>query len=124
MMSEPKTALVVDDSRLAREMIEALILETRPGWNVLKAESGDDALAKFSSTHFDLATVDLNMPGIDGIECAKQLKEKCPQAKIAVLTANIQQSNRDKVDAIGAQFIAKPVTEKKIVDLIATMGSE
>ncbi|UXY14151.1 response regulator [Chitiniphilus purpureus] len=111
--SQTKTVLIVDDSTLSRMLIRNLIVERHPDWTILEAASGEAALELVGTTRPDLITLDLNMPGMNGLEAAVALNAQCPSAKLAVLTANVQDSIRQKVQALGIFFVAmveKPVT--------------
>lgn len=112
------TILVVDDSRVSRMLIRAIIAHADPQAVVIEASNGDEALAKTQSTSITIATLDLNMPGMDGLVLAKELLQRFPKAKIGLLTANIQQMVREKADALGINFISKPITEEKILSFI------
>jgi len=112
-MSEDKI-LIVDDSRLSRMMIKGFTLATKPEWGVIEAEDGEDALAKCEGENVTWMTVDYNMPGMDGLSLCIALRERFPNARIALLTANIQDSVKARSDEIGVTFIQKPVTEDKI----------
>jgi len=113
-MTEPsRTVLIVDDSNLSRMLLKNLLLERRPGWTILEAASGEQALEIVSGQSPDLITLDINMPGMGGIEAAKLLKERCPSAQLAVMTANVQESVRQRVQSLGILFVAmveKPIT--------------
>lgn len=112
------TILVVDDSRVSRMLIRAIIAHADPQAVVIEASNGDEALAKTQNTPITIATLDLNMPGMDGLVLAKELLQRFPKAKIGLLTANIQQMVREKADALGINFISKPITEEKILSFI------
>lgn len=112
------TILVVDDSRVSRMLIRAIIAHADPQAVVIEASNGEEALAKTQSTAITIATLDLNMPGMDGLVLAKQLIERFPNAKIGLLTANIQEMVRQKAEALGINFISKPITEEKILSFI------
>ncbi len=75
---------------------------------------GDDAINKSATEAVTWMTIDYNMPGMDGITLATTLRERFPNATIALVTANIQDSIRRQADEIGMQFIQKPITEDKI----------
>jgi len=113
--------LVVDDSRMSRMMLSTIIKDLHPNWLIETAEDGAAALELTKTKSFDLFTIDFNMPGINGLELAEQLKVNFPNAKMALLTANIQDSIRNRAEAVGVQFIAKPITVEKI---IAFVGAE
>ncbi|MFT5758620.1 MAG: two-component system chemotaxis response regulator CheY [Alteromonadaceae bacterium] len=112
-MSEEKI-LIVDDSRLSRMMIKGFTLATKPNWEIIEAQDANDALAKCEGENITWMTVDYNMPGMDGLTLCIELRERFPHAKIALLTANIQDSVKERADKIGVGFIQKPVTEAKV----------
>lgn len=105
-----KTLLIVDDSRVSRMMIRAMVLAKHPGWQIFEAENGMDALNQVSETMPDFITMDMSMPGMDGIQASEQIKQLHPASKIVLLTANVQNSSRQKANALGIAFVAKPIT--------------
>ena len=109
-MSFP-TVLIVDDSRLSRMMIRAFITQAHPDWTIIEASNGQEAIEKTATQTVDLMTIDLNMPGMDGLTLATQLQHNHPTAHITLITANIQESVRHRAAAAGMGFIAKPVSE-------------
>jgi two-component system, chemotaxis family, chemotaxis protein CheY len=112
------TILIVDDSRVSRMLIRAIITQADPHAEIIEASTGEEALAKVDSLSITIATLDLNMPGIDGLALASKLLQKFPNAKIGLLTANIQDMVRQKAEALGISFISKPITEEKILNFI------
>lgn len=90
-----------------------------PDWNIKEASSGEEALDIASNHHFQFITMDLNMPGMNGFDTAQKLRPQFPQAKMVLLTANIQESIKTKAADLGLDFIPKPITEKKIKAFIA-----
>jgi CheY-like chemotaxis protein len=113
-----KTVLIVDDSRMSRMMIRTIILGLRSGWNVLEANCGEDALKVVSMLPVDYISLDVNMPGIDGFELARMLKETHPTIRVCLLTANVQESSRQQADALGTGFVKKPINEFAIAQAI------
>ena len=108
--------LVVDDSRVSRMLIRTIINHVNPDATVIEAKDGKDALAKIEATNITMATVDLNMPGdINGLDLASELRGRFLNAKISLLTANIQEAVKQKAEKIGIGFIPKPITEEKIL---------
>lgn len=116
--------LVVDDSALSRMMIKSLILEKLPNCDIIEAASGDEALSIDVDQNPELITIDINMPGMSSFDAAVQLHQKWPEAQMAVITANIQNSVRQKIQSLGIMFLAvveKPITEdrmNKILDAL------
>ena len=112
------TMLIIDDSMMTRLMVKTIVSEANPDWEIIQASDGDDALKKLVDKTFDYATVDMNMPGMTGLELIPYLQKHCPDAKIALLTANIQSSIQDKATSLGVPVINKPVSEDKILGFI------
>jgi len=116
-----KTILIVDDSLISRMFMRKAVQGTFSHWNVLEASNGHDALSAVEGKQVDIALLDLNMPGgINGLALAKSLKDVYANIQIALVTANIQSAVREKASALGVEFIAKPITEDKIVDFLKT----
>lgn len=109
-----KVILVCDDSRISRMMIKAIIKDRKPDWTIIEAENGDDALSKVENSPFDVATLDLNMPGMNGLELAEKLQELYPNATYSLLTANIQDAIKERAAKLNLTFIGKPITEDKV----------
>lgn len=116
------TILVVDDSRLARDMVGTVIRSLRPDWTILAAADGDDALKKVADVVPVAAIVDYNMPGMDGLTLATRLKEMFDGLTVGLLTANVQDTLKKKAEAAGVRFIAKPITADKIREFLAAAG--
>jgi DNA-binding response OmpR family regulator len=80
-----KKILVVDDEENIRELYRDELAEE--GYQVELAESGLQALSKFESFRPDLVTLDVMMPGMDGIEVLRRIREKNPSIPVLLLTA-------------------------------------
>lgn len=115
----PKSVLVVDDSRVSRMLIKSLILARFPNWSITEATSGDEALTLARAQDFDYCTMDINMPGLLGTEAAEQLLKLRPALRLALFSANIQEAQQARAAQLGVQFVAKPVTEKSVTQTLA-----
>lgn len=105
------TVLIVDDSKLARIVVGKAIAALQPEWSRIEAGNADEALALLEGQIFDLAVLDFNMPGRDGLDLAEELRARFPEMPIAVATANVQDEIVARARAANATFIPKPVTE-------------
>ncbi len=105
------TVLIVDDSKLARIVLGKTIAALQPDWTRIEAGNADEALTQIDSQPVDLAILDYNMPGRDGLTLAEALRERFPDLPIAVATANVQDEIIARARAAHASFIPKPVTE-------------
>ena len=108
------TLLIVDDSKVSRMMIKNKVSQLQLGWTVLEAGTGDEAVAMVRATPPDFITMDVNMPGINGFEAVAQIRQFNSTSKIAMLTANIQESSRVKASDLNVTFVQKPATEPAI----------
>lgn len=118
-MTSPKTLLIVDDSRVSRLMIRSLVVAKRPAWTLVEAGSGDEALALVAKQCPDYCTMDINMPGLLGTDAAEQIKRDHPSIRLALFSANIQESQKTRASQIGVKFVAKPVSEKSVLEALA-----
>ena len=112
--------LVVDDSRLARMAIAKALNSLRPDWTRVEAASADEAVALARTATFDIALIDFNMPGRDGLALAAELRGMRPEAPIAVITANLQNEIVTRAGELGAAFISKPVSEHELDRFLQT----
>jgi DNA-binding NtrC family response regulator len=109
-MTEKRTAnvLLVDDEE---QFLDALSqrLEAR-GLKVAAVTSGEEAVMQVEDHNFDAIIVDLAMPGIDGIETLKRIKEKRPDLEIIMLTGHATVQSGIQAMKLGADdFLEKPV---------------
>ena len=120
-MSQAKTVLIVDDSRVSRLMARQYIISLHADWIVEEAGTGEEALVKSRDVRPDLILMDVNMPGMGGIAAAEQLRREFPELPISLLTANVQSATRDKAEALGVGFVEKPITEARIARLLSPL---
>jgi CheY-like chemotaxis protein len=106
------TVLVVDDSKLARIVAAKAISALQPDWGRVEAGSADEAIALMASRDVDLALLDYNMPGRNGLDLAADLRARRPSMPIAIITANVQDEIIAQAHALQATFVTKPVTQE------------
>jgi len=110
--------LVVDDSKLARMAVAKALTAAHPDWKRVEAANADEALSFAKSDSFDLAILDYNMPGRDGLTLAAELIALKPALPLALISANHQVEVVTKAREVGATFLQKPLTEKALVDFL------
>jgi CheY-like chemotaxis protein len=106
------TVLIVDDSKLARIVAGKALAALQPEWERVEAGNADDALELIKGRKIDLALLDFNMPGKDGLQLAAELRSLKPTMPIAVITANVQDEVIARARDMNAAFVSKPVTEE------------
>ena len=101
--------LVVDDSEDVREVLRELL--TQHGHTVVTCEDGESGLAELETRRFDLAMVDLKLPGISGHEVANRLKDRWPDATVVIMTGYFDRVGPEGTQAKGVDFVlTKPFT--------------
>lgn len=106
--------LVVDDSMFQRLTVADIL--QRLGHETAEAETGNGAIAKLAEEKFDLVCCDLLMPEGSGEDVLEAKKAKGDDTPVIVVSANVQQAVRDRVDNLGARgFLNKPVDEEELV---------
>ncbi|WP_096703758.1 response regulator [Magnetospirillum sp. 15-1] len=117
-----RTVLLVDDSRVARMMTRSVVEKSCPGWVIIEASTGEEALALVAASAPDFVLMDVNMPGMGGLETARLLHEKFPALALSLLTANIQDSVRDEAARLGIGYISKPLKDEVLVQFLTGGG--
>lgn len=113
-----KRVLVVDDALFMRDALTSIL--ERNGYEVVgHAQDGKEAITKYKSLYPDVVTLDVNMPGMNGVEVLKALKILDPAVKVVMVTANGQDSVvRDAVTLGAKNFIVKPFTERRLIEVM------
>jgi DNA-binding NarL/FixJ family response regulator len=111
--------LVVDDHALLREGVAAVIGKQADLELVGEAGSGEEALQKFRELRPDVTLMDLQMPGIGGLEAIARIRAEAPQARIVVLTTyggDVQAMRALKAGAAG--YLLKNALRRELIDTI------
>jgi DNA-binding NarL/FixJ family response regulator len=111
--------LIVDDSKLARMSAAKALSSLYPDWTRLEASNADEALSLAKDTSFDVALLDFNMPGRDGLDLAAELLALHPSTPLAVVSANHQEEIVRRAKDIGAAFLTKPLNEQALSAFLA-----
>jgi two-component system response regulator AtoC len=109
--------LVVDDELIVRESMANWLKED--GYQVDTVDSGTAALQKIKSDHYDLAIVDIKMPGMDGIELLKRVKGTTPDIQVLMMTAYASVDTAVAAMKEGAyDYIVKPFDPENVSQVI------
>ena len=106
-MAERFRVMVIDDDPGVREYMEALV--TQQGYEVEAAADGEGALAKLDEACPDLITLDVLLPGMDGLATLAELKRRVPDVPVVMLSGHGQARNIVEAMKLGASdFLRKP----------------
>ncbi len=110
--------MIVDDSRLIRRQIFDRL--TARGYTVVaEAGSAEDALEKLSECQADVVTLDLTLPGMDGITAVSEILSVSPHSRVVVISAVSSRDIKVEAAAAGARgFVEKPFTDEDLVSAI------
>ena len=111
-----KRILVVEDEDVIRDF-EVINLK-RAGYEVVDVPTGVEAIQVFerNPTHFDVAVLDVMMPGMDGFEVCRRIREKNSSIGIIMLTAKSQEMDKVNGLMIGADdYVTKPFSPSELV---------
>ena len=117
--------MVVDDSMLARRLIKPIL--TNAGHEVVReATNGADAIQGYRECRPQVVTMDIIMPGVDGIAAAKRILGEFPDARIVMVTSMRDERHvLEALDLGAASYIVKPYTNEKVlkaIDDVLTMA--
>jgi len=110
MAPSPGKILVVDDNEANRDMLSRRL--GRNGLTVLTAEDGQQALDLLAREPFDVVLLDVMMPGIDGIEVLRRVRETLSPADLPIIMVTAKDASEDMVEAFKAganDYVTKPI---------------
>ncbi|MCK4242928.1 MAG: response regulator, partial [Dehalococcoidia bacterium] len=110
--------LLVDDDPEVSEVLELMLAQI--GHEVTVVAQGQEAIALFEQSDYDLVITDLGMPDISGWEVAKAVKEKRPETPVVLITGWGIQLDSEEMSRSGIEgVIAKPFSKQALVDQLA-----
>jgi two-component system, OmpR family, KDP operon response regulator KdpE len=105
--------LVVDDDPQIRRVMRVTL--TGQGYEVDDTKSGEGALEKIRDERFDLVLLDMNMPGLGGLETCRAIRA---QSEVAIVMLTVRDSEADKVEALDAgadDYVTKPYNATELL---------
>ena len=116
--------LIADDHPLVREGLKQILSATPDLVVAAEAVDGDQALARVRAEAFDLALLDLSMPGLSGIDLIKRLKLEKPRLKILVLSMHGEQQYAVRAYKAGAAgYLTKDSASAQLVEAIRKIAA-
>lgn len=109
--------LIIDDSRFSRKMIIKMLPSGQ--FDIREASGGLEGISLYGERRPGLVFLDLTMPGIDGFETLSRIKMLDPDAKVIVVTADIQSGSKEKAIKLGAlDVMHKPPSAETLNEAI------
>ena len=113
-----RTVMVVDDSMIMTQKLSVMVRDL--GHEVVRVcKDGTEALRDYPFIKPDIVTMDITMPGMDGIETLTQIKATNPHARVIMVTSHGQEGMVVKALEAGALgYVLKPVTKERLSAMI------
>jgi two-component system KDP operon response regulator KdpE len=114
MTTDRLNALVVDDEPSFRRVLRTSLATS--GFAIEEARSGEEAVAILGRSDFDLVLLDVNMPGMGGVEACREIRAHMPEIGIVMVTVQDGESEIVKALEAGADdYITKPIRFRELV---------
>lgn len=120
----PIRLLIADDHKIVLDGLVAL-LETEPDFRIgATAHDGHEALEQVRREDFDICLLDINMPGLDGIETTRVIREERPGCRIIILTTYGEKEIISRLLQLGvAGYLLKNSTRQELIDAIKRVAA-
>jgi two-component system, cell cycle response regulator DivK len=118
-MDVKKRILYIEDNFQNRRLVNRLL--TKKGYEVLEAEDGLQGIAIAAREKPALILMDINLPGIDGMEATSRIKSSpdLSQIPIVAVTANAMRGDREKIIAAGCDdYLQKPIDNDELINTV------
>jgi CheY-like chemotaxis protein len=119
---DPMHVLLVDDEKVNRDLVRRLLQSFPITFD--EAENGSKAIEMFSSHHYDLVLMDLNMPNMDGLSATAEIRTRerslnaQPTPVIAVTGSDSHEDTQKCVEAGCTRHLAKPIRREKLIKAV------
>lgn len=116
-----KVLLVDDEKKFAVMLAKRLALR---GFDVDYTYTGEEAMQKAENKRYDVAILDVKMPGIGGIELERKMKQMVPGIKIIFLTGHGSKNDFETGSAEAAYYLPKPLQIDELIQILHEVSDE
>jgi DNA-binding NarL/FixJ family response regulator len=122
-MTRPIRVLLIDDHRMFRELVD-MMLQGEPGIElVADASTGEEGLEQLSPCP-DVAIIDVDLPGMDGVQATRRMLERCPRTRVVIVTALQERDVMARAIEAGASgLLPKTHAGDDLIDVIKRIAS-
>lgn len=113
-----KRILFVDDDPNVLRGLKRSLRSQHNDWDMSFAQGGQAVMELPKDSNFDAVVTDLHMPGIDGLQVVQELKKNHPEIICIILSGHSDEKMIMQSTGLAHQFLAKPCTTKKLVDML------
>ena len=121
-MKDKPVILVVDDQPENIDLLEAYLVPQ--GYEIVKASNGEEALGKLSENQIDLILLDVLMPGMDGLEVTRRVRQDNTHRLLPIILVSVLRETEDRVKGIEAgcdDFISYPVDKMELLARVRSL---
>ncbi|KKL01644.1 response regulator [Rheinheimera mesophila] len=111
--------LIVDDSQVCLVLTRGYIQSIRADWVCTITESAEQAMALIEKQHFDAYALDYHLPGRNGLELARWIRQRDPQCFIGLLTSNMLNYVEDQAISDQLHYYRKPAKPDVIKQFVS-----
>lgn len=112
--------LIADDSGPSRQVLAAILRNFVGGLEIQEVRSGDEAVRRWPELRPRITLLDLDMPGMNGLQALQAIRAAAPEAFIGIVSGRSSADNVRQALAAGARaFVVKPYKPQRIVDVVA-----
>jgi len=122
MMKDKQVILIVDDKTQNIELLEAYLAPQ--DYKIITATSGEEALRKLSGNQIDLILLDIIMPGMDGFEVTRRVRQDDMHRLLPIIMVTVLQEAEDRIKGIEAgcnDFISKPIDKTELLARVRSL---
>lgn len=117
-LTEPRTVVVVEDDDDIRHLLVSVL--TNAGFRVIATSNGLDGVDAVRAHAPVLTTLDVSMPGIDGLEVARRIRQFSPTYLVIISAASQESDARLGLEAGADEYLSKPFRPRDLRALVAT----